>query len=172
MKYYVIKVDVYDEENTQSYILDTLLFSDEESAKNYLDSKKDWVKEQHWTAKMDKVLLGNYNIDDRHGYLFISDIFSGQSLEIGTVEVQEPQDENPMTKEFQLPYMVITREDIEIRGYSVAKLTDDDMECIAGSMSKAITEWEADWHNALDSALQNNNVPLIEDELEEEEMED
>lgn len=169
MKYYVIKVDVYDEENTQSYILDTLLFSDEESAKNYLDSKKEFVVQQHWTANKKS---DSCDVDDRHGYLMIHEPYTGQSLEIGTVEVKEQQDENPMTREFQLPYMVITREDIEYRGYSVAKLTDDDMECIAGSMSKAITEWEADWHNALDSALQNNNVPLIEDELDEEEMED
>lgn len=163
MKYYVIMVENYDSENTLAYILDNKLFTDHEQAKNYLDSKKEFVKQQHWTENMDNDMPESYNIDNRHGYLLIEDTYTGQSLEIGTVEVREQENTDPMQKKFPIPHFLITREDLEDNGYNASKLSDDDMRAIASHISKCILEWECDFRSAFEAALNYYNVPLIEE---------
>lgn len=153
MKKYIIIVEVYDQENTDTYPLGGV-FDTQKDAVDYMNAHLKEVKSQHWTNFKDIEMNGYEEKYVTDSYFLAKDVYDGQSLEVSVREVPV------MTKEF--PCVHVMRDDLDWKGFKAMDLPDDTMESVANKIGSYLLE-EIPYWDAVECAAEDCDISRKED---------
>lgn len=124
---FIIKVNVYDSDNTQSYIYNDKIFVDEESALDYLNEKWEEIQKDHWTKYKEDHSPENIEEDNNAWGNEIRDMNSGQSLTATICRLNAPTQATIHCLSLFMKRDIYNYLQEQVTGYDSARLAVYDM---------------------------------------------